>query len=226
MTRNLLILIAQMVLAVLSWAQTASLPEPPQVATKNHVVSLTLHAVNENGRDAFAFDGANVAPVIRASPGDVLKITYINDLPAKSPETCALNPCRNMTNLHFHGLTVSPNAPQDDVLGMMAMPGQVLHYAVEIPRDHPPGLFWYHTHPHGESHRQVLDGMSGAIVIEGMERYAPEVRQLREQVMVVRGRSIEHDQNAAELRHKVEIPSKGCGGEAERVEEIFTVNGV
>jgi hypothetical protein len=29
----------------------------------------------------------------------------------------------DMTNLHFHGLTVSPNAPQDDVFGMLAMPG-------------------------------------------------------------------------------------------------------
>jgi FtsP/CotA-like multicopper oxidase with cupredoxin domain len=28
------------------------------------------------------------------------------------------------------------------------------------------------------------------------------------------------------LRHEVETPSKGCGGEAEAVEEIFTVNGV
>jgi suppressor of ftsI len=108
---------------------------------------------------------------------------------------------------------------------MLATPGQVLHYSVEIPRDHPPGLFWYHTHPHGESHRQVLDGMSGAIVIEGMERYVSEVRQLRERVLVVRGRSIENDPRAAELRHQVEIPSKGCGGEAEKVEEIFTVNG-
>ncbi len=33
------------------------------------------------------------------------------------------------------------------------------------------------------------------------------------------------DPNAAELRREVEIPSKGCGGEAEAVEEIFTVNG-
>jgi FtsP/CotA-like multicopper oxidase with cupredoxin domain len=73
--------------AVLGGAQTVSLPEPPQVRAPNHLVSLTLHAVNENGRDAFAFDGEHVAPVIRASPGDVLKITYINDLPAKSPET-------------------------------------------------------------------------------------------------------------------------------------------
>ena len=216
----------QIFLSPLGRTQTVSLPDPPQVRAKNHVVSLRLHAVNENGRDTFTFDGANVAPVIRASPGDVIRITYVNDLPAKSSETCAVNPCMNMTNLHFHGLTVSPDAPQDDVLGMLAMPGQVLHYRVEIPRDHPPGLFWYHTHPHGESHRQVLDGMSGALVIEGMERYAREVRQLREQVMVVRGRSIERDPNAAELRHEVEVPSKGCGGEAEAVEEIFTVNGV
>ncbi len=216
---------AQIFLAALACAQTVLLPEPPQVRANRHVVSLTLHAVNENGRNTFAFDGANVAPVIRVSPGDVLRITYINDLPPKSSETCAVNPCMNMTNLHFHGLTVSPDAPQDDVLGMLAMPGQVLHYLVKIPRDHPPGLFWYHTHPHGESHRQVLDGMSGAIVIEGIERYAPQVRQLRERVIVVRGRSIEHDPDAAELRHQVEIPSKGCGGEAEAVEEVFTVNG-
>jgi len=221
----LLLIAAQMFLAAWGWAQKVSLPEPPQVRAKDHVVSLTLHAVNENGRDAFAFNGRTIAPVIRASPGDVLRITYINDLPAKSQETCAVNPCMNMTNLHFHGLTVSPNAPQDDVLGMLAQPGQVLHYSVEIPRDHPPGLFWYHTHPHGESDRQVLDGMSGAIVIEGMERYASKVRRLRERVMVLRGRSIEHDPNAAELRRDVEIPSKGCGGESEAAEEIFTVNG-
>ena len=215
-----------MFFSALGCAQTPSLPEPPQVQATNHAVSLTLHAVNQNGRDAFAFDGQQVAPVIRASPGDVLKIAYSNDLPTRSPETCAINPCMDMTNLHFHGLTVSPNSPQDDVIGMMARPGETLNYSVEIPRDHPPGLFWYHTHPHGESHRQVLDGMSGAIVIEGIERYVPEVARLRERVMVVRGRSIEHDPNAVALKRDVEIPAKGCGGEAEKVEEIFTVNAV
>jgi len=224
--RVLLLIGAQIFLPALGRAQNLPLPEPPQVRANRHVVSLTLHAVNENGRDAFAFDGTGVAPVIRASPGDVLKITYINELPLKSGETCAVNPCTNMTNLHFHGLTVSPDAPQDDVLGMMAMPGQVLHYSVKIPRDHPPGLFWYHTHPHGESHRQVLDGMSGAIVMEGMERYVSELGRLRERVIVVRGRSIEHDPNAAELKHEVEVPARGCSGEAEAVEEEFTVNGV
>ena len=212
-------------LAAYGSAQVVLLPEPPQVRPKNHVSSLALDAVNENGRDAFAYEGETVAPVIRASPGDILKITYTNNLPPKSVETCAVNPCMNMTNLHFHGLTVSPNAPQDDVLGMLAKPGQALHYSVQIPRDHTPGLFWYHTHPHGESHRQVLDGMSGAIVIEGMDRYVHEVKGLRERVIVVRGRSIEHDPKAEELRKYVDIPSKTCGGEAEAPEEVFTVNG-
>ncbi len=219
------LILIQLSVAALSCAQTVSFPEPPQVRAKNHIVSVTLHAVNENGRDAFAFDGDTVAPVIRASPGDVLRITYINDLPAKSKETCAVGPCMDMTNLHFHGLTVSPNAPQDDILTMLAMPGQALHYSVAIPRNHPPGLFWYHTHPHGESHRQVLDGMSGAIVIEGMERYAPAMRRLRERVLVLRGRSIEHDTNAAELRGHVEIPSEACGSAAGPASEVFTVNG-
>src|SRR5882762_3356313 len=225
MTRTLLHIGAQLFFVVLGYGQTILLPEPPQVQAKNHVVSLILHAVNENGRDAFAFNGGTVAPVIRAFPGDVLKIAYINDLPARSSETCAVNPCMNMTNLHFHGLAVSPNAPQDDVLGMIAMPGQVLHYSVEIPRHHPPGLFWYHTHPHGESHRQALDGMSGAIVIEGIDRYVPEVRGLRERVLVLRARSIEEDPEAAALRRRVDMSQAGCGSESEKSERLFTVNG-
>src|ERR1700751_5312512 len=221
----LVLITVQMFFAASVLAQTVSLPNDPQVRAENRVASLTLDAVNENGRDAFSYEGKTIAPVIRAFPGDTIKITYVNDLPEQSPESCAVPPCMDRTNLHFHGLTVSPNSPQDDVLGMMAMPGQSLHYSVEIPADHPPGLYWYHTHPHGESHRQVSDGMSGAIVIEGIERYVPEVRHLRERVMVVRGRSIERDTDAKQLKKYVEIPQKTCGGEAEAPEEIFTVNG-
>src|SRR6266478_3484487 len=210
----------------LSENPSGQFPNPPQLLAKHHTLSFTLHAgVTKDGKNSFYFDGQPIAPTLRLSPGDQLKINYINDLPARPQETCAITPCMDMTNLHFHGLTVSPDAPQDDVLDMMAMPGQSLRYTVQIPQDHPPGLYWYHTHPHGESHRQVLDGMSGAIVIEGMERYAPQVGQLRERVIVLRGRSMEHDPDAAELRHRVEIPSKGCGGEAQAAEEIFTVNG-
>jgi FtsP/CotA-like multicopper oxidase with cupredoxin domain len=88
--------------------------------------------------------------------------------------------------LHFHGLHVSPQHPQDDVLRMMAMPGESLDYKVIVPPDSPPGLYWYHTHPHGESAEQDLDGMSGAIIVEGIERYYPELRQMRERVLILR----------------------------------------
>jgi FtsP/CotA-like multicopper oxidase with cupredoxin domain len=53
---------------------------------------------------------------------------------------------------------------------MMALPGETLNYAVEVPPQQPPGLYWYHTHSHGESYVQDLDGMSGAIVVEGIDR--------------------------------------------------------
>src|SRR5712664_4170375 len=178
-----------------------------------------LHAtVNSEGKDSFSFDEQNIAPVIRVSPGDTLKIDYENDLPVHSTESCAISPCKNMTNLHFHGLEVSPESPQDDVIDMMAMPGDTLHYAVQIPVDHPPGLYWYHTHPHGESHRQALDGMSGAIVIEGMESYFPPLAGLPERVLVVRGRSLVNDPQAADLKHRVELSSGVCGAEPEAPE--------
>lgn len=199
---------------------------PPELRAKHHTLSFTLHAgVTKDGKNSFYFDGQPNAPTLRLSPGEQLKINYINDLPAKPQESCAITPCMDMTNLHFHGLTVSPDAPQDDVLDMMAMPGQSLRYTVQIPQDHPPGLYWYHTHPHGESHRQALDGMSGAIVIEGIESYFPPLVGLPERVLVVRGRSIVNDPQSAALKHSVELSSDICGAEPETPEEVFTVNG-
>jgi suppressor of ftsI len=202
------------------------LPAPPELRAKDHTLSLTLHAATtREGKNSFYFNGQPNAPTLRLSPGDQLKITYINDLPAKPQENCLATPCMDMTNLHFHGLTISPDAPQDDVLTMMAMPGKALHYTVQIPKDHPPGLYWYHTHPHGESYRQVLDGMSGAIVIEGMESYFPGLTGLRERVLVVRGRSIKSDPQSADLKQRVDLSSEVCGGEQEAPEEVMTVNG-
>src|SRR5712664_714564 len=202
------------------------LSNPPELRAKNHTLSLALHAaIASDGKNSFYFNGQPNAPILRLSPGDQLKITYINDLPARPQESCAITPCKDMTNLHFHGLTVSPDAPQDDVLDMMAMPGQSLRYTVQIPKDHPPGLYWYHTHPHGESHRQVLDGMSGALVIEGIESYFPPLAGLPERVLVVRGRSIEHDPQSGDLKQRVELSSDVCGAEPETPEEVFTANG-
>ena len=123
------------------------LSNPPELRAKHHTLSLTLHAgIASDGRNSFYFNGQPNAPTLRLSQGYQLKITYVNDLPIKAKESCAMTPCMDMTNSHFHGLTVSPDAPQDDVLDMMAMPGQALRYTVEIPKHHPPGLYWYHTH--------------------------------------------------------------------------------
>jgi FtsP/CotA-like multicopper oxidase with cupredoxin domain len=201
-------------------------PNPPELRAKHHTLSFTLHAgITKDGKNSFYFDGQPNAPTLRLSPGDQLKINYINELPAKPQESCAIPPCMDMTNLHFHGLTVSPDAPQDDVLDMMARPGQTLRYTVQIPQGHPPGLYWYHTHPHGESHRQVLDGMSGAILIEGIESYFPPLVGLPERVLVLRGRSVVNDPESANLKRSVELSSDICGAESEPTEEVFTVNG-
>jgi FtsP/CotA-like multicopper oxidase with cupredoxin domain len=209
----------------LTGKEATLLSSAPELRSKNGALSLVLHAAIVNGKDSFYFEGQPSAPTLRLSPGDQLKILYINELPAKPKESCAIPPCMDMTNLHFHGLKVSPDAPQDDVLNMMAMPGKSLRYTVQIPKNHAPGLYWYHTHPHGESHRQVLDGMSGALVIEGMESYFPALVGMPERVLVVRGRSIKDDPRSVDLKQRVDLSSETCGSEHEQPDEVMTVNG-
>jgi FtsP/CotA-like multicopper oxidase with cupredoxin domain len=204
--------------------QDRILPELPQASTP-----VTLEAATDpvTGKSEFRYQGHNTPPVIRVQPGSTLNVEYKNDLAAQSKEDCFGHPCMQMTNLHFHGLHVSPNAPQDDVLDMMASPGQTLHYSVQIPRQQPPGLYWYHTHSHGESYIQDLDGMSGAIVVEGIERYVPEVRNMRERILVLRDLVLPTD--AAELKKVMEsvaMQTTQCGTAPEKPERAFTVNGI
>jgi len=229
--RNTLAVIAILSIAVffsleLVGKPSDPLPNPPELRAKNHILSLTLRAsTTTDGKDSFYFNGQPNAPTLRLAPGDQLKITYINDLPSPLHEKCLIDPCMDMTNLHFHGLTVSPDAPEDDVLDMMAMAGQTLHYNVHVPKDHLPGLYWCHTHPHGESYQQALDGISGALVIEGIESYVAALVALPERVLVIRGRSIKNDEQSAELKQRVNLSSDVCGGEPEPPEEVMTVNG-
>jgi FtsP/CotA-like multicopper oxidase with cupredoxin domain len=187
---------------------------------------LTAASDPTTGKSEFRYRGNNVPPVIRVQPGSILNVEYENELAAQSREDCFGHPCMQMTNLHFHGLHVSPNAPQDDVLDMMASPGETLHYSVQVPPQQPPGLYWYHTHSHGESYIQDLDGMSGAIVVEGIERYVPEVRNLRERILVLRNRVLPTE--AAERKavmQSVAMQNTPCGTATEKPEAAFTVNG-
>jgi suppressor of ftsI len=203
--------------------QDRILPELPQASTP-----VTLEAATDpvTGKSEFRFRGNNTPPVIRVQPGSILNVEYKNELTAQSREECVGHPCTNMTNLHFHGLHVSPKAPQDDSLDMMASPGETLHYSVQVPPQQPPGLYWYHTHPHGESYVQDLDGMSGAIVVDGIDRYVPELRHMRERILVLRDLVLPTDATERKrLMESVAIQTTQCGTAPEAPERAFTVNG-
>jgi suppressor of ftsI len=217
------LLIASLIFAVAAIAQENLLVEP---ATAHSPVALDAVHNAESDRMAFSFAGQNVAPTIRVSQGQTLRLDYTNHLPKTSDEQCVVVPCTDMTNLHFHGLHVSPNEPQDDVLTMLAMPGETLHYKVPILAGVAPGLYWYHTHPHGESYRQSLDGMSGALVVEGMERYVPEVGRIPERILVLRSEELKSQApGTAATLAKVLVGTEKCGSENEAPERVFTVNG-
>jgi suppressor of ftsI len=207
-----------------AFAQRAVVPDAPQVS---HSLVLSAAYDSNEGHNAFFFAGKPIPPTIRALPGGVIKLTYLNNLPVHSSEECALGPCADHSNLHFHGLHVSPETPQDDVLTMMTTPGQSLHYRVEIPSYAAPGLYWYHTHPHGESARQDLDGMSGALIIDGIDRYYPQLRHMRERVLILRDRDVwvERPEVRNRLLQQVAVPAEHCGTATDQLtERIFTLN--
>jgi FtsP/CotA-like multicopper oxidase with cupredoxin domain len=202
------------------------LPDAPVVRSQAGLASMTLTAARgPNGHDAFMYEGHDVPPAIRIAPGDTLKIHYVNALPAASAAAMHAGQM-NMTNLHFHGLSVTPQRPQDDVLDMMAMPGETLDYTLVIPREHLPGLDWYHTHPHGESEQQVLDGMSGPLIIEGIDQYVPAVAGMRERVLVIREVDITRERRAPVLGRRVQVDRSRCGESRDQVSRLYTVNGV
>ena len=76
------------------------------------------------------------------------------------------------TNLHVHGLHVSPLNPGDNVLISIAA-GESYTYEYDLPADHAPGTYWYHSHEHTVSEAQVFAGLSGTIVVEGLDDLLP-----------------------------------------------------
>ncbi|MBD5633259.1 MAG: multicopper oxidase family protein [Candidatus Eremiobacteraeota bacterium] len=158
------------------------LPTLPEVRSVHDVAYLALKAALNpaTGLPAFYYAGSTVPPTIRIHPGDSIVIDYTNDLPRETQAPL------DISNLHFHGLSVSPKMPGDQTIMTMVAPGQTYRYVVNVPRNEPPGLYWYHPHPHGESNRQVAAGMSGLIIIDGVEKYAPYLRGLAERDIIIR----------------------------------------
>jgi len=163
-------------------SNASTLPTIPEVDSVNGVASLTLTAqYDSNDRPAFFWNGSEIAPTIRVNPGDTIQLTYVNDL----PEFCGAGIVSN-SNLHFHGLTTSPNQPGDEVILTNAAPGSSYTYTVKIDSDQPPGMYWYHPHPHGLTNWEIGNGMGGAIIIQGIADEIPSLAGLRERVIVLR----------------------------------------
>jgi L-ascorbate oxidase len=115
-----------------------------------------------------------VAPLIEIQPGETVRIALNNKLPpepdcAKSVRNINIPHCFNSTNLHSHGLWVSPAGNSDNVL-IALLPGVKFEYEYNIPADHPSGTFWYHPHMHGSTALQVASGMAGTMIVRGNRR--------------------------------------------------------
>jgi suppressor of ftsI len=142
-----------------------------------------------------AYNGQVPGPPIRTRPGEKMTITLKNGLAPVSSE--GWNGDHNVphglgdTNLHFHGLDVRPHLFEplgtlDPLAKMIAIkPGDSLDYPLEIPLDHPPGLYWYHPHKHGATAVQAASGMAGPIIISGPIDEVPEIKAAKEILLVV-----------------------------------------
>lgn len=117
-------------------------------------------------RGSGAKDGDFVAPTIRIAPGQTLTVDLDNKLEPCTSEQVEEHLCFNDTNLHTHGLWVSPSGNSDNVL-ISIPPGDKFRYQYEISHDHPAGTFWYHPHRHGSGFVQVGSGMAGALIVTG-----------------------------------------------------------
>ena len=136
----------------------AALTHPAELRSTGGSLALALEArrgpVLLAGRQATAlgYNGSSPGPTLRLRAGDVLSIRLRNRL-------------AEPTNLHMHGLHVSPQDAGDNVF-VRVDPGDSFDYEFRLPADHPPGVYWYHPHHHGLVAGQVFGGLFGAIVVE------------------------------------------------------------
>jgi suppressor of ftsI len=139
--------------------------EPTELRAVDGVLRATLTADEQEveiaGQPILArvFNGSFVGPTLRVSPGERIELELVNRL-------------TKPTNLHFHGLHVSPGGESDNIFRLVN-PGETAHYVLEIPLDHPTGTFWYHPHMHHLALEQVFGGLSGVIVIDGLQEELP-----------------------------------------------------
>ena len=159
-------------------AQSA-FPQPDEYVSEDGVLKATLNVtrgpVSIGGEEVIGttYNGTYVGPTLRLKPGERLELTVVNELP-------------EVTNMHFHGLHVSPSGISDNVF-IIIEPGATQDYVVEIPENHPSGTFWYHSHAHPYTEAQVMGGLGGLIIVDGLQDLLPEdLRDITDYVVVLK----------------------------------------
>ena len=149
----------------------------PQIQSRGGVLAVSLTAeersVTVDGikLDAMVFNGVYGGPVLHVRPGDRVRIHLLNHL-------------KQTTNLHFHGMHTTPLGRGDN-MHVVVEPGAAFDYDFVVPKTQPPGIYWYHTHIHGQSEEQVGRGLSGALIVEGLEARVPEAAKIRQRLLVL-----------------------------------------
>jgi FtsP/CotA-like multicopper oxidase with cupredoxin domain len=157
------------------------LVQPEEIRSRNGVLDAALTAAPGTVRlggftfPGMLYNGSYLPPLLRACTGDVLRIAFKNGLSA------------DPSNLHFHGMSVSPKGNSDNVF-VHVHPGEEFKYEVQIPARgrQGPGLFWYHPHAHGYVFKQMLGGMSGGLVIDGLSGLFSILQGLPERFLFIK----------------------------------------
>ncbi len=194
----------------------STVSDPPVLQSQNGVLEVTMKFLTVTDsqdlvRYCYVTDTGLEAPTLVVNPGDRLIIHFTNDLPAApssagdnmasmkmslaNDDTTSSNPCNgvmgtNVTNIHFHGTDISPVCGQDEVIHTLVQPGQSFDYNVTIPTSEPPGLYWYHPHPHGISEGQVQGGATGALIVEGIQNVYPSLAGMPTRTFVIRDQNL------------------------------------
>ena len=209
--------------------------DAPSVSSKNGVLDVALdvhyaiHMIAGCEVRHRSYNGALVGPTLRVRPGDTIRLRLRNLLPPnpkKNPDASPHAPAEdhntphdfNTTNLHTHGLHVSPSGKSDNVL-LKIRPGDSFDYEIVVPADHPPGTFWYHAHVHGSTAIQLSSGMAGALIVEGGLDAVPEIARSREKTFLFQHIAYD-DQGQIEDFDELLGP-----GSWERLKRHTTVNG-
>lgn len=151
--------------------------EPNVLQSKDGLLAVTLRLsggtvpYGNATRWALLVNGTTPGPTLRVKPGDRLRIRLENAT-------------EHSTNLHTHGLHVSPSGNADNPFIEIAA-GESFQYEIDIPADHPGGLHWYHPHWHHHVAEQLFAGFFGAIVVEDAFDAMPEVTAAQERLILL-----------------------------------------